>query len=285
MIDLPYMRNKIWGFLFSLVLAGFFITNSQVFAQTTSGGSGSITSVNPSSCQSFPCSVSISWAVTSNPDDEEIQLANNGAILSTSVTGSNQAFNIPFASSLILNVGTKQVDSRNISLTAPMLTSTPIPTSLPPIPTTKTCNQTCGASNEVCQSGLYCATVSSGAKYCRLQAYPDRTDCSVPGYSPSTQGSSNAPTPTISASVLGAKTASYVSPSPIASATAVPSQVLGESTDSLSPSTNEATPTPQESGSWLVNNLFLKIIAGLGGIIILVSLAVMIKLNGRSNSV
>lgn len=265
----------------------YIIFAASIFTGKTLAFSGNL-SASPSSCQ-FPCSITLSWSTTDAVETIRV-IHSDGSDVSelpgALATSGSQAITIPNGNNIFeLYIGSNRVSQVSVTNVTP----TPIPpTSTPtlsPIPTTKTCNQTCGASNEVCQSGLYCATVSSGAKYCRLQAYPDRTDCSVPGYSPSTQGSSNAPTPTISASVLGAKTASYVSPSPIASATAVPSQVLGESTDSLSPSTNEATPTPQESGSWLVNNLFLKIIAGLGGIIILVSLAVMIKLNGRSNSV
>lgn len=181
-------------------------------------------SANPTSCAA-PCNTTITWD-TSSPAASNVEIMEifNGSVASDQ-TPNNPSGSLPYSNlsqgshqfQLIANgansgSGTWSV-TVNVSTATPTMTPTPTPTTAPtnaPAPTAtptpssgggsgtsiiRYCNESCGQSNQVCQSGLYCATIDSqGNRACRLQAYQDRGDCSTPPFSGSS--SSTIPTPT-----------------------------------------------------------------------------------------
>ncbi|OGE26458.1 hypothetical protein A3H85_02905 [Candidatus Daviesbacteria bacterium RIFCSPLOWO2_02_FULL_40_8] len=234
---------------------------------------GTISSISPSSCADFPCSVSISWNVTNNPDGEGVELSNNGSVLSSGASGS-QNFTISSASNIVLNVGSTQVDSKSLGLVVPTATPTPAPKTCnqdcgglvscvsglscisgkcrlpsypnesscqaPSYPEYRSCNQSCGGGNQQCLSGLSCIN-----NVCRHPQNPNDTSCSAPAGA----SSATAVTPTkspISGSVLGSKSSITAIISDTSEATSA-GEILGTQIDDQPTSISEANP-PQQPG-------------------------------------
>lgn len=243
MVHLSYMLGRVFsGILGLIILLSFW---SQVSAQLLP--QGSISSVDPSSCTAFPCSVSLSWNVSNNPDGDPVQLINGGTVLSSSSTGNNQNFTISNASNIILYVGSTQVDSKSIALVVPTATPTPTPTPVPTVPDYRTCNQPCGSSNAQCISGLTCLN-----GLCRLPSNPNDSSCTPPSANTTSSGVNPTATPTKAPSAGSAGGSSVLGTNITSSVTPIPGEESGSQgeilgTDTINGEVIDLTPTPTPS--------------------------------------